>query len=100
MAGKQVGNIVGHAGGNSTCSTVVCDGHAKERRGDGMGFDVIFLGQACDEAVKMIAVSVFDAVVVNDQGKKCGVSVVCERAWLGLVVTVLEEEGSDVLTCM
>jgi hypothetical protein len=70
MAGKQVGNIVGHAGGNSTCSTAVCDGHAKERRGDGMGFDVIFVGRARDEAVKMDTVSAFDAVVANDQGKK------------------------------
>ena len=43
MAGKQVGNIVGHAGGDSAGNTVMCDGHAKERRGDGMGFDVVFL---------------------------------------------------------
>ena len=36
VAGKQVGNIIGHAGGNGTCSTVMCDGHAKE--GSGMVF--------------------------------------------------------------
>ena len=48
----------------------------------------------------MDTVSVFDAVVVNDQSKKYGVSVVCEHAWLGLVVTVFEEEGSDVFMCM
>jgi hypothetical protein len=65
-----------------------------------MGFDVVFLGKACDEAVKVDAVSAFDAVVANDQGKKHGVSVMHEHAWLGLVVSVLEEEGSDVLTCM
>ena len=64
-----------------------------------MGFDVVFLGRAGDEAVKMDTVSVFDAVVVNDQGKKCGVCVVCEHAWLGLVIAVFEEEGSDVFTC-
>ena len=43
MAGKQVGNVVGHAGGDSTGDTVVCDGHAKERGGDGVGFYVILL---------------------------------------------------------
>ena len=48
----------------------------------------------------MDTVSVFDAVVVNDQSKKDGVGVVCEHAWLGLVVTVFEEEGSDMFTCM
>jgi hypothetical protein len=31
-----------------------------------MGFDVVFLGRAGDEAVKMDTVSVFDAVVAND----------------------------------
>jgi hypothetical protein len=48
----------------------------------------------------MDTVSVFDAVVVNDQGKKYGVSVMCEHAWLGLVASVLEEEGGGVLMCM
>ena len=48
----------------------------------------------------MDTVSVFDAVVVNDQSKKDGVGVVCEHAWLGLVATVFEEEGSDMFTRM
>ena len=48
----------------------------------------------------MDTVSVLDAVVVNDQSEKNGVSVVCEHAWLGLVVTVFEEEGGDVFICM
>ena len=64
--GKQVGNLIGRAGGDGACSTAVGDGHAKEGRGDGMGFDVAFLGQASDKTVKMNTVSAFNAVVVYD----------------------------------
>ena len=50
-------------GGDGACSTAVGDGHPKEGRGDGMGFDVAFLGQASDKTVKMNTVSAFNAVV-------------------------------------
>ena len=43
MTGKEVGDVVGHAGGECACDTVMVEGHAKEGGGDRVSFDVVFL---------------------------------------------------------
>jgi len=100
MTGKEVGDVVGHAGGECACCAVMVESHAKEGRGDGVCFDVVLLGKACDKAVKVCTVCIFDTVVVNYEGKINRVDIVGEHAGLGLVVTVLEEEGCDVFICV
>ena len=79
MTGKEVGDVVGHAGDECACRAVMVEGHAKEGRGDGVCFDMVLLGEACYKAVKVCAVGVFDAVVVNYEGKKDSVDIVGEH---------------------
>ena len=100
MTGKEVGDVIGHAGGERASDAIMVEGHAKEGGGDGVCFYMVLLGKACNKAVKVYTVGVFYPVVVNYEGKKDRVDIVGEHAGLGLVVTVLEEEGCDVFTCV
>jgi hypothetical protein len=73
MTGKEIGGVVWHAGGECTCNAVVVGGHAKEGSGDGMSFNVVFLGEAGNKAVKMFAVGAFDtARSPTTRAKKMG----------------------------
>ena len=80
---EHIGDIGGHGGGDGTGDAVVDDGLTKESVSNRVGFDMVF-----------------DAVVVNYEGKINGVDGVGEEAGLQLVVAMGQQEGSDLLVGM
>ena len=100
VALEHVGDIGGHGGGDGAGDAVVDDGLTKEGVSNGVGFDVVFGGESIYEAVVVGDVTVFNAVVVNYEGKINGVDGVGEEAGLQLVVAMGQQEGSDLLVGM
>ena len=97
---EHVGDIGGHGGGDGAGNAVVDDGLTKESVSNGVGFYMVFSGESIYKAVEVGDVTVFDAVVVNYEGKINGVDCVGEEAGLELVVAMGQQEGSDLLVGM
>ena len=97
---EHIGDIGGHGGGDGTGDAVVDDGLTEESVSNRVGFDMVFGGEGIDKAVVMGDVMVFDAVVVNYEGKINGIDGVGEEAGLKLVVAMGQQEGGYLLVDM
>ena len=64
--GEKVSGVAGVRDSEGFGEAVVGDGEAKEFRGDGVGFGVVKGRKTRDEKVKVRAVRILDAEVVND----------------------------------
>ncbi len=91
-AGEEGRDIAGVRQGERASGAVVGDGKAKKFRRDGMGFDVVELGEDRDKEVEVRAVVVLYIKVIHHQNKGDGTRYMAEEAGCGGFVEAVRGE--------